>query len=179
MKLMVWSEHFVTGIDKIDIQHRHLVDLINDAAPMLTQMGKVAAREVQSLLDRLAEYALSHFKYEEVTMAERGIDRRYREHHQAVHAVFVREVARMRGELLANRNVIGTDLLRFLISWLSIHILTEDQQMARQLRAIEAGVSAEQAYQTVESGASAALVVLTHELLMDLPVVGCDTDLAP
>ena len=165
MKLMRWSEHFVTGNDPIDVQHKNLVDLINAAAPLLSQPGEAAAREVQSLLDRMADYAVGHFKYEEATMAERGIDRRYREHHQAIHAVFAGEVARMRRELLASHNVSGNDLLRFLISWLSIHILTEDQQMARQLRAIEAGASAEQAYEAVERGGSAALVVLTDAMI--------------
>lgn len=165
MKLMTWSDHFDTDIDVIDAQHRTLVDLINAAAPLLSQSGDAAAREVQSLLDRMAEYALGHFSCEEEMMAERGIDSRYQEHHQGIHAFFVREVALMREELLADRTVSGNDLLRFLISWLSIHILTEDQQMARQLRAIEAGASAEQAYEGLDKGSSAAVTVLTDAMI--------------
>lgn len=165
MKLMTWSDHFDTDIETIDAQHRTLVDLINAAAPLLSQPGDLAAREVQSLLDRMAEYAVSHFSCEEEMMAERGIDPRYQEHHRGIHAFFVREVALMRDKLLADGNVSGNDLLRFLISWLSIHILTEDQQMARQLRAIEAGASAEQAYEGLDRGSSAAVTVLTDAMI--------------
>ncbi len=165
MKLMTWSDYFDTDIETIDAQHRTLVDLINAAAPLLSQPGDLAAREVQSLLDRMAEYAVGHFSCEEEMMAERGIDPRYQEHHQGIHAFFVREVALMRDKLLADRNVSGNDLLRFLISWLSIHILTEDQQMARQLRAIEAGASAEQAYEALDRGSSAAITVLTDAMI--------------
>ena len=35
MALMVWSKHFVTGIEVIDNQHKGLVELINAAAPQL------------------------------------------------------------------------------------------------------------------------------------------------
>ncbi|MDQ5881701.1 MAG: hypothetical protein QG616_1532, partial [Pseudomonadota bacterium] len=35
MALMSWNENFVTGIAVIDEQHQWLIDLINDAAPVL------------------------------------------------------------------------------------------------------------------------------------------------
>jgi signal transduction histidine kinase len=38
-----------------------------------------------------------------------------------------------------DNNVSGPDLLRFLTSWLSFHILSEDQNMAHQVRSIQSG----------------------------------------
>jgi len=35
MTFMNWSRHFVTGIEVVDREHRRLVDLINEAAPLL------------------------------------------------------------------------------------------------------------------------------------------------
>lgn len=167
MSLMTWGEHFVTGVDAIDVQHKGLVDLINAAAPLLAEAGEAQARAVQPLLDRVAEYAASHFKFEEALMAERGIDPGYCLVHRGTHAAFSRDVALMCREALENHNVSGNDLLRFLTGWLSFHILSEDQQWVRQLRAIEAGASAVQAYQAVERNDddSRGLAVLTNAMV--------------
>jgi len=35
MALMNWNDYFVTGIEIVDEQHRHLVALINQSAPIL------------------------------------------------------------------------------------------------------------------------------------------------
>ncbi len=165
MNLMVWNEHFLTGIDSIDIQHKKLVDMINAAAPLLTQTGEVAARKVQPLLEQLTEYAETHFSLEEALMSERGIDPRYGSYHHGIHAAFTSEVALMRKEAMADGNVSGNDLLRFLISWLSFHILAEDKQVARQLNAISAGEPAAQAYDAISRGDSPAMTVLTDAMI--------------
>ena len=39
MNLMAWSDHFVTGIESVDAQHRALVNMINAAAPHLAGGG--------------------------------------------------------------------------------------------------------------------------------------------
>jgi len=165
MKLMAWSEHFATGIDAIDSQHRKLIDLINAAAPLLSETGEVAARAVQPLLDSLADYAVNHFRMEEALMARHGIDSRYTVYHHGIHVGFTEEVALMRREALANGNVGGHNLLRFLISWLSFHILAEDQQVARQFRAIAAGASAKQAYEAIDRSDTAAITALTDAMI--------------
>ncbi|MCF8175925.1 MAG: bacteriohemerythrin [Burkholderiaceae bacterium] len=165
MNLMVWNEHFLTGIDSIDIQHKKLVDMINAAAPLLTQTGEVAARKVQPLLEQLTEYAESHFSLEEALMSESGIDPRYGSYHHGIHTAFTSEVALMRKEAMADGNVSGNDLLRFLISWLSFHILAEDKQVARQLSAISAGEPAARAYDSISRGDSPAMTVLTDAMI--------------
>ncbi|MCX7165412.1 MAG: ATP-binding protein [Rhodocyclales bacterium] len=165
MKLMTWSEHFETGVDAIDIQHRKLIDLINAAAPMLSEPGEVAARAVQPLLDSLADYAVNHFRMEEALMVRHGIDSRYTVYHHGVHVGFTEEVAAMRREALGNGNVGGHNLLRFLISWLSFHILAEDQQVARQFRAIAGGASAKQAYEAIDRSDTAAITALTDAMI--------------
>lgn len=62
MALMSWSPHFVTGFDLIDNQHKILVELINAAAPQLATIGETPAQGVRPLLDRLAQYAATHFR---------------------------------------------------------------------------------------------------------------------
>lgn len=165
MNLISWGDHFLTGIDAVDAQHKGLVFLINSAAPLLAESGAEPAQKVQPLLDRVVEYAATHFTLEEALMAERGIDRRYIAHHHQLHEDFSTEVQLMRAKALANDNLTGNELLRFLTGWLSFHILTEDQQVAAQLRAMAAGASAEQAYQAIDRGNSPALPVLTDAMV--------------
>lgn len=165
---MTWGGHFATGIEEIDAQHRRLVDLINAAAPLLAAAGEAPAREVQPLLDSLAEYAANHFRAEEVMMAERGIDPGYRSYHHGNHAAFSRQVEQMRREALANDNVSGNDLLRFLTNWLSLHILAEDRQVARQLRAIKAGASPAQAYRALDQADDNPVLAVLTDATVDM-----------
>jgi hemerythrin-like metal-binding protein len=76
MTFINWSPHFVTGIELVDRQHRGLVDLINEVAPLLACQEPVLADEVEILLDRLAAYAVTHFRDEEQLMGAAGMDPR-------------------------------------------------------------------------------------------------------
>ena len=145
MELMVWGTLFATGIELIDAQHKALVDLINAAAPQLGAIGEAPARGVRPLLDRLAQYALTHFRDEEALMVAGGIDPGYLARHQGLHATFDQEVMQMISDACADHNVSGANLLRFLTSWLTFHILAEDQSTVRQLRAINDGATPEAA----------------------------------
>jgi two-component system NtrC family sensor kinase len=138
MTLLQWSEHFVTGIDGVDHQHRGLVDLVNAAAPVLIG-GDPTTLAAETLLDRLTDYAANHFRDEERLMGECGIDPAYYAQHVASHRSFVDEVGQMRRQLGVGGTLDGEYLLRFLTSWLTFHILVEDQYLARQLRLLAAG----------------------------------------
>ena len=164
MALMIWSKHFVTGIDVIDTHHKGLVDLINAAAPQLATIGDAPARGVRPLLDRLADYALTHFHYEEALMLASEVDPRYVTQHQRSHTSFAQEVMQMIRDASADNNVSGANLLRFLTSWLTFHILSEDQHLACQLRAIQAGASPAEALATVPTSDPSANAVLVGAL---------------
>jgi hemerythrin-like metal-binding protein len=133
MALMAWSSCFVTGIDSIDSQHRMLVDLTNAVAPHLAAAGDEPARNVRPLLDHLADYAATHFRHEEALMQIGGIDATYVARHRQAHAEFVQDISQMIRDSETENRISGKDLLRFLTSWLTFHILSEDQNMARQL----------------------------------------------
>jgi len=135
MPLMQWSKHFETGIELVDSQHRQLVDLINRVAPHLAESGTTTPRDVRALLDQLAEYAVMHFQSEETLMEAGGIDREYLAHHRQNHAAFVDEVSQMIHATQTAGEVSGSQLLRFLTSWLTFHILSDDQDMAARLPA--------------------------------------------
>jgi len=105
---------------------------------------------IGAVLDRLFDYAASHFKTEEDLMALHKLDARYVAHHCAIHAKFVEQVVGMRTLLSSDGALeVGPSLLRYLTSWLTIHILDEDRRFARHVALVEAGESASGAYDIV------------------------------
>lgn len=165
MNLMAWSPYFETGQPLVDAQHHALVDMVNQAAPHLALNDEAARRALGVLLDNLTRYAVVHFRDEEQLMVQKGLDAQYRAHHQQTHRAFVDEVVQMRQQYEQDGSLSGTELLRFLASWLSFHILVEDQRMARQIDAMAAGQSAQQAWAQVDAPQDGSLAVHNAALL--------------
>jgi len=165
MKAFVWNQRFETGIAKVDEQHRQLVDIINRVGTTLID-GDATEESVNGVIAELGDYAHYHFAEEERLMAEVGIDRHHAEQHRLHHRQFIEQVGRMwstRAELEQPAEV----LEGFLASWLTFHILEEDQSMARQLALIETGMAADAAWQLEQQPAdnsSAVLLAAMHQL---------------
>jgi len=162
---MAWSSHFETGLALVDAQHHALVDMVNQAAPHLALNDEVAKRAVGPLLDNLTRYAVVHFRDEERLMAQSQLAAQYLVHHHQTHQAFVDEVTQMRRQYELDGSLSGTDLLRFLASWLSFHILVEDQRMAVQIKEIAAGQSALAAFEHVNQPQDGAHAVYNSSLL--------------
>ena len=169
MAILVWNTYFETGIAEIDAQHRHLVDLVNQAAPELANAKERIPEGINHLFDALFGYAAEHFATEERLMRAHSIDQRHLAHHIDSHQGFVRQVQEMADAYLAGNagnGVSGRRILSFTANWLVFHILGEDQAMARQLRRIESGVAPEEAFEA-NGGADThpAQAALTHSLV--------------
>jgi hemerythrin-like metal-binding protein len=162
---MAWSPHFETSIELVDRQHHALVDMINNAAPHLALGGESAKQVVGRLLDNLTRYAAVHFRDEEQLMAAGQLAQDYLVHHHKTHVAFVDELKKMRDEYETEGTLSGPDLLRFLTSWLSFHILIEDQQYVRQFRAIESGKTPLEAYESLGKSDEGAHAIYSNALL--------------
>ncbi len=150
MALMTWNEHFETGIPIVDEQHQWLIDLVNTSAPILAVRSKANLERAENLLDQLLQYASFHFETEDALMARYGIDGRHHRLHLDSHAKFAGDVMRMRDAYLNGHEVTGASLLSFLANWLIFHILGEDQALARQIRAINNGLTPMEAFERAE-----------------------------
>lgn len=140
MTLMKWSEHFLTGIELVDSQHHRLVELVNAVSPTISS-NQSTTDECLMLIDRLTDYAATHFRDEERYMLEGGLDNTpHIDEHIREHLGFVEEVARMRRQFAADGTLDGEQTLRFFASWLTFHILVQDQEMARELQRRADGV---------------------------------------
>lgn len=165
MQLMAWNDYFVTGFDEVDRQHRRLVEMVNQAAPVLAESEARSFAEVKPLLEDLAQYAVTHFRYEEEMMAQTAIAQAHQGHHRNAHAAFAAEVGRMMQQAKDEGSLRGTELLRFLTSWLTFHILSEDMDMARQVHAVRAGITPEEACRNSSSGDDGAHAALNAALI--------------
>jgi len=158
MQTFVWSERFETGLETVDQQHRHLVDLINQVGSMVIEGSRDDAA-VANILGELGNYAKYHFAEEERLMAERGVAAPHVAQHQLQHRQFIDQV----GQMWATRSTLGKPvevLGNFLSSWLSFHILQEDQAMAKQIALIAGGIKPGDAYDQGRHPADNATAVL-------------------
>jgi len=149
MKSFHWDKHFVTGLLDVDQQHHHLVDLINKFGNLLAA-NELAFDDVEVIFKELADYAHYHFQDEEVLMSRIGIDKRHLDSHIEEHQDFLQEVTSMHADISPDNPNAAKYLLDFLTHWLAYHILGADQNMARQIDAIQAGLNSHEAYEKEE-----------------------------
>jgi hemerythrin len=93
-------------------------------------------------------------------MRQIGLDARHVKPHQQSHADFLQEVTLLH-QGAGERHERSRGLLQFLTYWLAYHILGSDQSMAKQVVAIQAGQSPEQAYldqEVMQEGATEPLL---------------------
>ncbi|MDR2925441.1 MAG: bacteriohemerythrin [Azoarcus sp.] len=121
-----WSDHFSVGIPEIDEQHKTLFNLIDKIhTAILERKGTAACAEV---LDELVDYTRIHFGLEQSLM-HMG---KYPEYdaHCVLHRELVTEVESLQSKIHSGQAAISFELLHFLRTWLTKHILGEDMKYA-------------------------------------------------
>ena len=121
-----WTTAMSVGMQELDDDHKVLIDVINR---LETNAGEGAQPDVaRSSLMSLRRYAEFHFAREEkvMTVCEfPGIGVQKSEHHDFIERI--REVTgRFDADPESAAQVVNTELLDYLKSWLSHHILIED-----------------------------------------------------
>jgi len=145
MKAFVWDQRFETGIELVDTQHKRLVDITNQLGDLLLEGGDIPEARLQELFHQLATYGRQHFADEEKLMAQFAVDQRHRDLHASHHQQFIQQVVSLWRSRGAMRHPAET-MHGFLAAWLTVHILGEDQAMARQLADIQRGGTPEHAF---------------------------------
>ncbi len=163
MKSFQWSIHFITGLEDVDLQHRHLVDLINKLASVLTD-DTVSFSVINELFRELSNYTEYHFQEEENLMLEANVDSRHRARHLEIHKLFLDEINQISHSLAQDQLKSAHQLLKFLTHWLVYHILGDDQDLAKQIQDIESGTTAAEAYERLKKDRVGVAVPLLDTL---------------
>jgi len=139
MAILNWNNQLVLGIDSVDEQHKHLIDLANqlDEAVALGTDRDTLIKIVNSLID----YTVYHFQDEEQLMSGSKFNPTVYAVHEAEHKEFVEKMLTIQSEVEADISALSKDLMDYLVNWLCHHILSTDKQMALSLIS---GVDAEQ-----------------------------------
>jgi len=127
MAIFIWDDSYITGVEGIDLQHKKLVDMLNQLDESLNIGGDTQA--VIKLLDELVEYTQYHFKEEEQFMQDQEYDSDAYKDHLLVHQQFIEKVKQAQTQCHNNPDKVTDELLDFLVQWLINHILLTDKQM--------------------------------------------------
>lgn len=127
MAQMQWLPSMEIGVEKLDAQHRRLVDLTNRLDAALS--GGDIDGEMGGILADLVVYSHEHFAAEEDFMQQIGFYGLHR--HRTEHRRMAQQIKGFLLRLKQGRKVPPTELLTFLRTWISIHIAREDTKIGK------------------------------------------------
>lgn len=94
----VWSSDFETGLEVVDEQHHHLIELVNQFSDqVLTQ--QVNEKDVVILYAELTDYTHYHFAEEEALMEKFGVHPDAIEYHRDIHKDFCEQLGFLKRHL--------------------------------------------------------------------------------
>lgn len=132
-----FTDKYKTGITLVDDEHRRLFEIISDTNDLIhEQLLHDKYDEIMHLLSELKDYTESHFSDEEALMER--IHYPELPAQKRAHAAFVERLVNINlDELDAmddNQQEYLLDLIQFLLSWLSNHILGSDKKIGEYMR---------------------------------------------
>jgi len=131
MAILNWNNQLVLGIDSVDDQHKHLIDLTNqlDEAVAIGADRDTIIKIVNGLID----YTVYHFQHEDQLMSAAHFNPTMHAIHEAEHNEFVAKMMVVQLEVRTDVNAISEDLMDYMVNWLYHHILNTDKKMALSL----------------------------------------------
>lgn len=125
MPLIKWSDQYSVTFSRIDEQHKKLIDLINDLHDALA--AAKAKEALGKILQGLINYTVTHFAFEEQMMKTHA----YPDfaNHKKMHDDLVKQVSDLNQKFTAGNTFITTEVMNFLKTWLTGHIMNVDKKL--------------------------------------------------
>jgi len=122
MPIAEWKQEYELGIQPFDDHHQHLFALLNKTYDIF--VNDAPKEELALILDELIDYAVYHFAAEEYWMRRN----RYPalDQHACQHDHFSRRAVELQTSYAKGETGLTLEVLQFLNSWLSEHILKSD-----------------------------------------------------
>lgn len=130
-----WKSSYSVGIRKIDEQHMHLFEILNQLCNAVN--AEDPNKALRKILQELSEYTKYHFQTEESLFKEN----KYPDYdkHKHEHDHFIAKVIDFLYQYDTQKMTVSLDIYRFLSEWITEHIVKMDHQYAGFLK--EKGVS--------------------------------------
>ncbi len=121
MESLKWNDNWLCGNERIDDEHRQLMDMSND---ILATMYKMSEKEFDDKLKKLIHEIKVHFDNEEEELKRIGYNQT--DHHEHIHHSIIDEVDALYNDLVNNK-VSKSHLYDFLVNEVVInHMTIED-----------------------------------------------------
>jgi hemerythrin len=130
MTIITWSNQFSVGIDSIDRQHQKLIQLINQLnREMANGDANIAVSEI---LNQLTDYTEYHFQFEEAMLEEFNYPSE--QQHKDSHRALITQLEGLKLNFESDiSGAIALEIMQFLQSWLTEHILKSDMAYSKFL----------------------------------------------
>jgi hemerythrin len=119
-----WQDEYSVGIKEIDNQHMNLLKIINKL--INEQQGEFEAKQFSETIPSLIHYAYTHFATEERYMAQVNFPGQQK--HILEHIDFIMKVLSLAMKAEGGNRKSRLELIRFLKTWFSLHVLGIDRQ---------------------------------------------------
>ena len=131
MALINWNETYSVKVKEIDVQHKKLVNIINELHDKMKE-GK-GKEVVEKLLAELLDYTVFHFSFEEKLLNINNYPDN--KTHAKLHADLMEQVQVFRNKVKSGNSLLSLELMNFLKKWLVEHILDSDKKYSAFLNA--------------------------------------------
>ncbi|WP_240839827.1 bacteriohemerythrin [Acidaminobacter sp. JC074] len=125
-----WTTKYSVNNELIDVQHRMLFAIINDLNTYI--INGQGLENIEEILNKMSAYATLHFRTEEDILLKSN----YTEYqkHKDYHDSFKKQILKSTQEVISNKNEKTViEIHRFLMNWLTSHILDEDVKYSELL----------------------------------------------
>lgn len=125
--MIKWKDEYSMGVEKIDEQHKHLVEIANKAYDVLKNDIYVDKFDkIVEILKELEDYTVYHFDSEEEYMKEIFYDGYFM--HKIEHQQFIEKIKGIDLQKVdENQDKYLLDILNFIADWLVKHIIEKDK----------------------------------------------------
>jgi hemerythrin len=128
----IWNDKYLIGVDKMDDEHKILVDKINHLVVELDQFQKHNdSNKVLTAFDAMASYTVEHFKDEEDFM--RSFNYPQLPSHSKIHQQLLLQVEAYRTQII-DGTLNDQKLVSFLRNWLVSHIMGIDTKYSKHFK---------------------------------------------
>jgi hemerythrin len=129
--MLTWRDEYYINIELIDNQHKELLEIGNEALTAIqSYSNKNKQQEIISLMNKLTDYTIFHFKEEEEYMLEINYPAYLA--HKEEHDNFINNLNELKAQNGTNPQLTNLQALcRFIINWIINHILKTDMQLKK------------------------------------------------
>ena len=120
---LIWNSSYSVGNINIDDEHMQMLQIYNELID-LAGNGENNRKVFASILSKLTDFSLYHFKNEEKFM----FNMKYPdfEEHKKMHKEYIIKVALYNTNLLSHNPPNPSEIIEFVKNWLDNHIFKED-----------------------------------------------------